>query len=857
MRLPWTRAPRAALASISTVLVAALAGLVLSFVVTAAATHTVSSGSAAVAYQTGRGCPGIVTPTVDGERLRPDQVEQALRIGTEAAARNGFEQMVGGRYTSVRRVDFNGRTPWLRIGHREGAADHVKVLQGGERTGLWLPRSVAEAGGVRLGDRGLGGLLPPVTTIFEDIAAPTGNWWCSEERYVVANPLADESTTAALGFLPDRAEFDKLVAALPTDLRARMSYTLTMRFPQQLPATLTEAHELADRSAALLGQIDSELNAAGLGTAFTRTDLLRRGIELSEQARTSVLLAVLPLTAVTVLVGLVAVGAVAVQWCQRRRAEVRLLWVRGVSPAGLGGKAVLELIVPFVLGGAAGLGLGRLALPLFAPSTALDPGTFGLTAVIVAAVLGLAVLVLGGTTAVHVRRAFQAKPRGAGRRVLRWVPWELGTSALAVWSWTRLVNGALTVQRGEVLPRIDPIALAFPLLVVLTAAGLISRVLGVSLGASHRLDAWSWPAVQLAVRRLAISRTTATGVLTVAALAVGTVAVGYGVTSAQQNALDDKSGMVVGANTAVQLPLEVAEGKVAVPAELGSTTTLVGDAPGLVNGSQVRVLVVDRASFERIAWQASSIDLTDELAKLGPADSSGAAPALSVGRTPQGRLEPVGGVKIHTVGSLPQFPGFGVDRGYVIAREALPNAYDAAAWRLWSTDEDINRVTAQLTAGGVRYFNPQSRTKVIDALPFYVVSWTFSFITALGAVLAVLAASSLLLSVEVRRRQNVLFSVLATRMGMRRRTLVSSHLVELGVIAALATAVGTAVGVLGAALSAARLDPAPRLAPFPSVPDPLPFVLLTTLTAAAIVVVAGAIAVRAVRTARAGELLRG
>ncbi|SDM21054.1 FtsX-like permease family protein [Allokutzneria albata] len=843
MRLPWTRAPRAALASVSTVLVAALAGLVLAFVVTAAISHTVASGSAAVAYQTGRGCPMIVTPTLDGERLHPSQVEQAVRTGAEAAARNGFDGVLAGRYTAVARMDFNGKTPWLRLGHREGAADHVKVISGGERSGLWLPRSIAEAGAVKLGDRGLSGLLPPVTTIFEDVAAPSGNWWCSEERYVVANPLAGEGRTAALGFLPDRAEFDQLMTRMPAH------YTVTLRFPHQLPTTLSEAHELSRRSTALLNDMN------GLGGQFTRSELLRRGIELSEQARTSVLLAVLPLTAVTVLVGMVAVGAVAIQWCQRRRAEVRLLWVRGVSPAALGGKAVLELVVPFVLGGAAGVGLGRLALPLFAPSTALEPGTFGLTAAIVAAVLGVAVLVVGATTAVHVRHTFQAKPRN--RRVLRWIPWEMGTSALAVWSWTRLLNGALTVQRGEVLPRIDPIALAFPLLVVLTAAGLISRVLGVSLGASHRLHVWSWPSVQLAVRRLAISRTTATGVLTVAALAVGTVAVGYGVASAQQNALDDKSGMIVGANTAVQLPLAVAEGKVRIPEELRSTTTLVGDAPGLVNGNQVRVLVVDRASFERVAWSLSSTDIGNALTKLGPRDASGTAPALRVGTTPEGQWEPVNGVKLRTVASVPQFPGFGVDKGYVIAREALPNAYDAAAWRLWSTSTDINQFTARLTAGGIRYFNPQSRTKVIDALPFYVVGWTFSFITALGAVLAVLAACSLLLSVEVRRRQNALFTALATRMGLRRRTLVSSHLVELGVIAALATVVGTATGVISAALSAARLDPAPRLAPLPAVPNPVPFVLLTTLAAAAVVVLAGAIAVRAARTARAGELLRG
>lgn len=143
---------------------------------------------------------------------------------------------------------------------------------------------------------------------------------------------------------------------------------------------------------------------------------------------------------------------------------------------------------------------------------------------------------LGGTAALRVRATHESLPAawrsGLPAAATRF-PWELVAIGLAVWAWVRLQHGALTIVRGEVVPRIDPLPRAFPLLVTLAVAAVAARVAVLGLGASHRVRIWRWPVAQLALRRLAAGRRTVAGVLAVAALGVGTIAVGTGVAAAQ------------------------------------------------------------------------------------------------------------------------------------------------------------------------------------------------------------------------------------------------------------------------------------------------------------------------------------
>jgi putative ABC transport system permease protein len=167
-------------------------------------------------------------------------------------------------------------------------------------------------------------------------------------------------------------------------------------------------------------------------------------------------------------------------------------------------------------------------------------------------------------------------------------------------------------------------------------------------------------------------------------------------------------------------------------------------------------------------------------------------------------------------------------------------------------------VTEALSAAGERLSrNLGEKEEAVQGLPFLTIQWTFGFVTALGAVLAVVASIALLLAVEVRRRQNALSGAFSTRMGLGPAAMLRSHLLELGAVAASAVVVGLSSSAVSSGFTVPQLDPAPRLTPVPEVPDVVPLLVTTVVGSVLVVLVAAWIAVRAVRTAKIGELIRG
>ncbi|MFD4637191.1 ABC transporter permease [Lentzea sp. NPDC058436] len=814
MQLPWRAAPRAALSSPLTLLVSIATTLLLGFVVAAAALHSSSAGSAALAYQLSRMCPQSVHPSLDGDGL-------PLPSAVSMAARGD----VGGAYTRIGRPDFNGIATWGRFGYRPDALTHLTVVQGGG-TGLWVPQTIATAAKVEVGDRLTGSPLV-VTAIYADLAQPVSGWWCSEAQTVVPNPLGGDGASTSVIWVASPAD----LSSLPEEFSS--GATVSLRFLSEPPETLAEAEALRDNGNARL---------AALGLPLTRTDLLSGAVTAARTSERNVSSALLPLVIISVLVGLAGVGTVTVQWAQRRHSELRLLWVRGASPLALGVRGVLELGLPLVVGGVLGLVAARLLLPLYAPGVVLAAGTLwaALGFVLAVVVLSLAVTVLVASWRVH--RTFQKQARA---RRLAWVPWELIVAGLAVLAWVRLShNGLGTALKAGTLPRVDVAALAFPLLVVLTAALLATRLLRWSLGWSHRVQWWQVPAAQLALRRLAAAAGPVTGVLLVGVLAVGTIAVGSAVAGAQQSALDSKSGVLVGANSTVQVSQDLALGRVALPSSLQGNTTLVGMSTG--------ALVVDPATFTT----AAVLDDPDSVRTLlsGLRRDGETAPAVRIGRSANQEIQVPGLPLLKPVASLPSFPKLGT-RGYVISRESVPAAEQVGSWHLWSS-LPLPALTSALQAEGIHYTNVADRARVLDGLPFLTVEWTFGFVAAIGVVLAVVAAVALLLAVEVRRRQNAVSGALSTRMGMRPAVLWSSHLLEVGALALLALGIGALASFMSAGAAVPRLDPAPWLTPAPMLPDLVPLLGSMVTCGALVVVVAAWLALRGVRTARMGELLR-
>ncbi len=856
---PWRAAPKAALSSPLTLVVAAVTSLLACFLGTAAILQASAAGGAAVTYQTGITCPDSYGPMFGKGNIPVRDIPAVTGAIERHAAANGFGAPVVGEFTNVLfGTEFNGDPHYkVRLGYRDQAGlDHLALQQGTRAPGLWLGNVVADAEHIGVGTKpSIQGIaLPPVTGIYGDLLDPPPRWWCSQQSGAVIDRLVDDPIDSVV-FATDRKTFDDSIKAigLPTIQYFHVS------FYEPAPTTLSAAEDLLQRSRDLVADVRADLTAQGLGSLVAaEVPTFERSVQISRQAQDNVFVSILPLALISVLVGCAGLGTVALQWYQRRHAQLRLLSARGSGPAALGGLAVAELGLPILLGGAAGAGVARLLLGVYGPPGAPDPAAELRAAGVAAATLVVSLVLLAMVVAVRVHREFElGRVRRAGHRMrlLAYFPWELATAGMAWLGWTRLAHYGTTSRLGNPLPQVDPLALTYPVFVVLTVGLLTARLAWLALHASHRARFWSRPALQLAIRRLAGARAPVTGVLVIGTLAIGTLATGIGIANGQEEALDTKSAIFVGSNARLDTDSPIGLGTVAMPASLAGTSTVVGELTG--TGSVV--LVVDPATFARGAAvdHVPTGDLDGLLRKIAQPDPRG-TPAIRVGhRAKQDGKLPDGLPDAVVAGDLPVFPMIGTSPGYVISRTVLDRAQlnGIPKWSVLTTAPMAEATTA-LRAAGVFIPNRVSRESALDGLPFFVVSWTFSFVALLGAVLGVVAILALLVAVEVRRRQNALAGALVLRMGMRPRTLLASHLMELGALSGLAIVVGVVCGVSVAGLSVPRFDPATFLAPRSELPDPLPFVLTVVVIGVAVVALAGWIAVRSVRTARTAELIR-
>lgn len=850
-RLLLRAAPRAALASPLTVVAAAAMALLTCFLGTATVLHSAAAGSAALAYQAEQVCPDSYGPAFTQSGVPASAVPELVNTIERHAGKHGFDKPKLSMFAGSGISEFNGERYRTRFGYVEDGLDHLTLIRGNRQPGAWLGSQLADTARVPLGARGNGGALPPITGIYEDLVNPAPTWWCSQQDLAVQNKLVDQLNTGAVVFTTDRATFERYT--VPYDSRLER---LTLNFTDPPPRTLAEAEERQQRADALITAVDADLGSHGRSGMLHATTAFDRSVQIAQQAQENVLFSSLPLAALTVLIGCAAVGTVALQWYQRRYNQVRLLSARGASPAALGVLAAAELGTPIVLGGATGAASAKILAPAYGPPGVLSTGATVTGFLIALAVVLISLGLLATVVTVRARREFELGRVAGSKRVrwlLAWFPWELITSAVALAGWLQLREFGASGRSLNPLPSVHPLALSYPVFVILTAGLLTTRIAWLLLRLSHRVRLWSRPTLQLAIRRLANARATVLGVLMIGVLAIGTLAVGNGISTAQQHALDGKLGTFVGAESRVDVESPVGRKQKPLPAELQARSTVVGQLTG--TGSVV--LIIDPASFTSVAWlDEMRSDLDELMARL--AERGGATiPAVRIGHTEGQRTTLPGIPPAKVIADLPFFPIIGSKPGYVISRDALTTTQldSVPRWILLSTSP-LTELSAVLDAADIVHPNPASRDTAFDALPFYVVEWTFSFILMLGGVLAAVAILALFVAVEVRRRQNALSGALFLRMGMTRRALFGSHLTEFGLVTGVAVIVGMVCGWTVAAISVPRFDPAPWLAPRPLLPDFVPFAPAVTGASVLVVLLAAWIAVRSIRTERTVELLR-
>ena len=880
---PWRRAPLllwrrpgvlVAVAGACAVTVAAVAAVPL---------FLSSAGTASVGLQAAERCPrdtGVthVVPATPADVRSPGADPFAPLAGRLGPTNRWLEQTlvplaaVGAEPTSAERTTLLAR---------DGATDRVDLLAGGDRPGVWITDRAAEATGLAVGERAtIGGVEVPVAAVYRDLASDTlDRFWCSNTEALLVRALGGDLVMPPPVVLADRDTFADVMERggtreTPSVAEAPLGPDLTVAAADDLVAELAcHGEHAADLTWCADGQPLLRDRARGplqdAAPAIDDRDFVERFFrsslpfvtERSRAIRTSVGSGIWPVATFAALAGLGLVAAAAALWFDRRRREVVLLSTRGVSPGGLGLKAVLELSTAMAAGGLAGIALAWGLVVWLGPTPTIEAGAVGRAAWGAGAALVVAATTLAAVVAVRVRSSGAQRVR---RLALAAVPWEVALVALTVLSYRRLEEWGVPSSRGAGVSRVDVLGLLFPVLFLLTAVALVSRVLAVALR-PLRAASRAWPsALYLAVRRVARARAAVLGLLAASAVAVGVLVYATTMDGSLHATLEAKAGTFVGSDVAVRIPDEQE-----LPAALaGRSTEVEVHRDAWVERDEredVVVVTVDTATFGDVAfWDPTFADvpLEEILDRLAAPTTDGSVPAVAVDLDLDGPTEAgIGEGAAHPVTLVPvadvdAFPGAKRKPTVFVDSAALAGADIAGARREAWVRGDRDEVLAELRRAGVPFEETRRATEVADRSSFVTVSWTFGFLRSLGLSAGALALGGVAVHLDARRRDRALGHAFLRRMGLTARQHRRALLAELVATILVGCGIGLAAALAVAWLAHAEIDPVPGLPPGPLLRPSVEAVVASSLVSITAVVVAAVVAQRRVERDDPVEVLR-
>lgn len=839
---PWRRAPLllwrrpgllAAVAGATAVVAASLASVPL---------FTSSVGSASVQLQIDERCPRDL-----GATRRFSAAAGAIRSPspdpfTPVADRLGPSNWWARVEEVPLRTDGVGADPLeVNLLVRGGALDHVEVLESREGPGVWLSDRAAERTGLHAGDfASIGTTRVVVAGIYRDLSGPSvDHFWCSnadllllEGADLIPPPplvLVDRNTLAAVmrdlelpaaqgawqaGLLPGLTlrEADELLGLLTCRDGARVLQWCTSGVRPQVPGSATGPFR--DRPV-------EARDEAEFATRFLQSSL-PFAIERTRAIQTSVGGGIWAVAALATLAGLGLVAAAAALWLERRRREVTLLNVRGVSPTAVGVKAVLELIAPLAVGATAGVAAAHAAVAGVGPSPEIEPAA--VRDAIVAGALAMAAAAVAIAVVVARRADLGRTHTRVGRRWLAFVPWELGLGWATVVSHRRLGEWGVPTGRGADVSRVDLWGLLFPVLFLITSVAVVARVLALAIGPIRRLSR-SWPvALYLGVRRVARYRVAALGLVAGSSLAAGVLGYAATMDRSLDTTLLAKGRTYVGSDVAVRLSTDQE-----LPAELRDRSTEVRyfRHAWVLRDRRVglTVMAIDPATFGRAAfWDDtfSSRELDEIVEQLGAVGEDGPVPAVVMGADLGATFDVavIGSRTRHlpvtVVGGIDAFPGMRPQEPTVyVAASALErvdaDGYVTEAWIRGDPEE----IRAALADAGTGFQEVRALSGIADRAAFRTVSWTFGYLQTIGLSAGLLVIGGLVVYLDARGRHRLLGYALMRRMGLSRARHRRALGVELAASVLVGALAGLAIAGVGAALAYAHIDPVPRYAPDP------------------------------------------
>jgi putative ABC transport system permease protein len=881
---PWTRAPLLPFRQPAVILAVVGAAAILACASASAALFLSSASSESLRRIVAVECPDAADATVrvegvgigpgahppqpaPGEPVPPDEATAADPDRRVRAA------MTGAGLAEPSRVRLSDQTPSVAFGiqnqlsrlfYRDGALRQVTPVGRSLRgSGVWLPSGLATRLGVRVGDQvtvgngDAGSSGARVVGIYRNLFdEPVRPYWCSYDTLIRNQSYGGDMVPAPLVLTTDAATFGAL----------RDGYFGTSTDSWISPVdtrdiTLSKGREIADRqvaayrTAGVPEPTDFAVRNSGTGQLpefVARTSLIRDGLRGP----------VLPIALGGSLLALLLVGAAGSYWADRRIREVRLLSSRGVGPGALALKAALELALPALVGTVLGWAIARWLVRTLGPSPLLDasaPMQAAVTAA-VALVAGMALLAL---VAGLRSRAATERPVGARRSWPAVVPWELVLLGAALACYLRLRAGnAVTLDDG--IAQINLLVVAFPLLFLVGTAVLIVRVLAAGLPRAGRGAGRLGPAWYLAARRVTSSRVVSVVLLAAASTPIAVLVYAAGLTQTSQYTLTAKAALFNGSDVAVQSvdPLR----RTAETDAIG--TVVVRYLYGKVDGQadDVSVLAIDTDTFAGTAfWDRRFADqpLDELLARLRAPTADGRVPAVVIPsgppfeRTFDARLGRTT-AQLQVAAQARYFPGRRTAVPMVVVDRARLGEVDRFAGttnELWSRATP-DRAQAAVEAQQARVYSVTSRDSVFQAANFLGVSWTFGYLTALAALVGLVAVGGLLLYLETRQRSRMASYALGRRMGLTRATHLRSLLAELGVLLGLAWTIGAGLAWVAVLMVYGRLDIDPDRLPGPLLTVPTAAFAGSAAAVAVVVLLAALYAQRSADRADVAEVLR-
>ncbi|MEO1064725.1 MAG: hypothetical protein AAFZ07_25180 [Actinomycetota bacterium] len=807
-----------------------------------------------------------------------DGVDQAMRAQLDRVGRLGPAERIVYADIELQRPSSDPDTPpETIIGSRarafatDGALEALDVVDGDRSVeGVWLSERLSDRLDLPAGSLiAIGGVGPiPVAGVFADLwDGPRDPYWDELPAPFVPRFLrvlggpSFESIVVPEALLLDlnlvgQVRWDSALADRPDTFDQLERHAART---SGIERAATESSELVGALAAFSGP-GAPAPTVATEAADLRDEVRRIVDDLEQPIATAAIGGI--------VLGLLVTAAGAAFAVRKQETEVRLLRADGDAAWRFGARALLQYLAPAALG--ALVGVAAAWSIVIAPGGAQPASAaIDLTEIVRIAAIGL--VVACAVTALAAQRVL-----GSGRSTVGSLrpAWFLPVVGIAVAAWIQV--GAAG-RSGE----IDPLVIAFPLVGLIAGVGLVVVGMRWSMRRLRHRGTALPTGLFLAWRR--ITATDASAVLLSAALgiALGLIVFSTGLVAGLESASDAKAATAVGGRTQVTL-----NGRLDVELPERTTVVQVLATRSTIGDGRVTVLAIDPDSYaDGVSWHPEFGSSAAEVVAMLEEPVDADVPAVAAGRLAAPREAGFGSVSVTSYAivdaidaapltspvaptllvSAPAVEQVALDRH----ESQRPQDIEPEEWA-FSYRSPLQRARAVIVS---QLDEPELRTFIEDNdLPLgeletlgdrrdvvgnRAARWTFEYLGVLAAIAGLAAVGTLFFYLSEQRSRRELSTVMAERMGLRRRTAAVAAVGEVLGLVVVALLAGTSVGLVLAGRIFDRFEPDPRLPPDIGLEVSWPLVGLVALLAATLVVLAALVTQWAAGRRSYAEVLRG